>query len=187
MENSEPTSRREFIATLSTAAAAAAASGSIDAVAPRVVEAVAAVPAAVALPTVGCFQGADLVALASAEAQTGKPVLTPGNINTGMPHPSHQHFDPALRDLKADPGRYLAARFTLTPTQAEGIRRLSPQDKQVLASAIDESIKTKTPLRFVLGKSSVQRVKGAAPFSLSKRTTAQGIDIVVEASDPYIN
>src|ERR1700674_2568101 len=113
MANSAPTSRRGFIATLSTAAAAAAAGGSIDAVTPRVAEVVAAVPAATALPTVGCFQGADLLALAAAEAQTGKPVLTRGNINTAMPHPSQQHFDPALRDLNADPGRYLAARFTL--------------------------------------------------------------------------
>lgn len=32
MENSEPTSRRKFIGTLSTAAAAAAAGGSLDAV-----------------------------------------------------------------------------------------------------------------------------------------------------------
>jgi hypothetical protein len=180
MENSEPTSRRKFIGTLSTAAAAAAAGGSLDAVVPRVVEA-APVPAAVALPTGGCFAGADLVALAAAEAQSGKPVMTPGNVNTVLPHPTYHHFEPALRDLKTDPGRYLETRFTLTSNQVEGLRRLSPQDRQLLGAAVDESIKTRTPLRFVVANTGIKRPKGSPPFSLSKRTTPQGVDIVVDA------
>jgi hypothetical protein len=181
MTNSEPTSRRKFIGTLSTAAAAAATAGSLGAAVPRAVEA-ASVPAAAALPAGGCFLGADLVALAATEAASGKPVMTPSNINSALPPPTHQHFEPALRDFKTNPARFLQDRFTLTPTQVEGLRRLSPQDGQVVAAAVEESIKTKTPLRIVL--SNVKRPKGATPFGLSKRSTPQGVDILV-ATDVY--
>ena len=116
MTNSEPRSRREFIGTLSIAAAAAT-GGSFGAVVPRAVEAASA-PATIALPTIGCFKGADLVALAAAEAASGKPVMTPSNMNSALPPPNHQHFERVLKDLRTNPSRF----FGVEPEGRGGIQ-----------------------------------------------------------------